>query len=252
MKCGISTNGIVWPAKITSCSSSQVSSLDSRPAQLSPSLESSTRYCSLRLLTWSIRAHRAPPTGALLSCSEGTGASMPGAGLEPARPEGQWIFSPSRLPVPPPRPGRYIVGGARRSSRRCESQSWMGWLFYSLTTVVLFALWSVLGKVALRTATPVQTTILYGVAAALVALLAIGLGERTASWSPGTLWVGAVSAVCGALGLLTFYLALDRGNASLAVPVIGFYPAVVAVLSGAFPDEKVHAFQGVGGALTGG
>ena len=43
----------------------------------------------------------------------------------------------------------------------------MGWLFYSLTTVVLFALWSVLGKVALRTATPVQTTLLYGVAAAL-------------------------------------------------------------------------------------
>jgi bacterial/archaeal transporter family protein len=126
----------------------------------------------------------------------------------------------------------------------------MGWLFYSLTTVVLFALWSLLGKVALRTATPVQTTILYGVAAALVALAAIGLGQRTASWSVGTLWVGAISAVCGALGLLTFYLALDRGNASLAVPVIGFYPAVVAVLSVAFLGEKLSALQVVGVGLA--
>jgi len=126
----------------------------------------------------------------------------------------------------------------------------MGWLFYSLTTVVLFALWSLLGKVALRTATPVQTTILYGVAAALVALAAIGLGQRTAAWTAGTLWVGALSAVCGALGLLTFYLALDRGNASLAVPVIGFYPAVVAVLSVAFLGEKLSALQVVGVALA--
>ena len=83
-----------------------------------------------------------------------------------------------------------------------------------------------------------------------MALVAIGFGQRAASWSPGTLWVGAVSAVCGALGLLTFYLALDRGNASLAVPVIGFYPAVVAVLSVAFLDEKLSGLQVLGVALA--
>jgi bacterial/archaeal transporter family protein len=126
----------------------------------------------------------------------------------------------------------------------------MGWLFYSLTTVALFALWSLLGKIALRTATPAQTTLLFGVAAALVAVVAIGLGQRTAGWSPGTLWVGGLSAACGALGLLTFYLALDRGSASLAVPVIGFYPAVVAVAAALFLDEKLSALQVVGVALA--
>src|SRR3954454_7334240 len=55
-KCGISTNGIVCPAKTTSCSLSQVETVVSRPAHVSPSLESSTRYWSLRLLTWSISA----------------------------------------------------------------------------------------------------------------------------------------------------------------------------------------------------
>ena len=126
----------------------------------------------------------------------------------------------------------------------------MGWLFYSLTTVALFALWSLLGKVALRTATPVQTTLLYGIAAALVAVAAIAMGQRTAGWSPGTLWVGALSAACGALGLLTFYLALDRGSASLAVPVIGFYPAVVAVAAVLFLDERLNAVQALGVALA--
>ena len=126
----------------------------------------------------------------------------------------------------------------------------MGWLFYSLTTVALFALWSLLGKVALRTATPVQTTLIYGIAAAVVAVVAIAIGQRTAGWSVSALWVGVLSSACGALGLLTFYLALDRGSASLAVPVIGFYPAVVAVAAALFLDERLNALQIVGVALA--
>jgi uncharacterized membrane protein len=126
----------------------------------------------------------------------------------------------------------------------------VGWLFYSLTTVALFALWSLLGKIALRTATPVQTTLLYGIGAALVAAVAIAAGQRTAGWSVSSLWVGVLSAACGALGLLTFYLALDRGSASLAVPVIGFYPAVVVVAAALFLDERLSALQIVGVALA--
>src|SRR5215210_914265 len=55
-KCGIRTNGIVEPLKTTSCSESHRSTSASSPAQVSPSFESSTRYWSLRLLTWSISA----------------------------------------------------------------------------------------------------------------------------------------------------------------------------------------------------
>jgi len=54
----------------------------------------------------------------------------------------------------------------------------MSWLVYSLATVILFGLWSLLEKVALRTATPVQTTLLYGLAGIGVALAAIALGQR--------------------------------------------------------------------------
>ena len=68
----------------------------------------------------------------------------------------------------------------------------MSWLFYSLTTVVLFALWSVLGKIALRTATPVQTTLLYGLAGIAVALAAIAArpahGGLVAGRACGSVW----------------------------------------------------------------
>lgn len=129
----------------------------------------------------------------------------------------------------------------------------MSWLFYSLTTVVLFALWSFLGKIALRTATPVQTTLLYGIASVAVAIVAIAVGQRTAGWSPGGLWVGALSSVCGGVGLLTLYLALDKGQASLAIPVIGLYPAVVAILSVSFLGEHLNGLQiaGIVLAVTG-
>ena len=126
----------------------------------------------------------------------------------------------------------------------------MSWLFYALTTVALFALWSFLGKIALRTAAPVQTTLLYGIAGAAVALVAIAAGQRTAAWTAGTLWVGVLSAACGGIGLLTFYLALDRGQASLAIPVIGLYPVVVAILSVGFLGEHLSGLQIAGVILA--
>src|SRR4051794_30501962 len=54
MKCGISTNGIVAPLNTTSWSCRNAAMSASSPAQLSPSFDSSTRYWSFRLLTWSI------------------------------------------------------------------------------------------------------------------------------------------------------------------------------------------------------
>src|SRR4051794_35425116 len=58
---------------MTSCSESQRSTSASRPAHVSPSLESSTRYWSLRLLTWSISA-------ALTLLPHGQGHAIPDRG----------------------------------------------------------------------------------------------------------------------------------------------------------------------------
>lgn len=122
----------------------------------------------------------------------------------------------------------------------------VGWLLYTLTTVALWAGWSFLGKLATDRTTSVQATVVFGLVTAIVGMVAIGLGQRTTSWSPAALWIAALSALCGAVGLITFYLALQQGRASVVVPMIGLYPAIVALLAVGFLGEQLSAVQYAG------
>ena len=126
----------------------------------------------------------------------------------------------------------------------------MAWLAYTLITVALWAGWSFIGKIALDRTTSVQATIVFGVVTAIVGVVAVLLGQRTTSWSPGALWLSALAAVSGGAGLITYYLALQQGKASVVVPVVGLYPAIVALLSVAFLGEKLSAIQYVGVLLV--
>ena len=126
----------------------------------------------------------------------------------------------------------------------------MSWLGYALLTAALWTGWSFLGKIALKSAAPVQATILFGVASVIAAVVSLAVAPRALSWSPGSLWLTAVSATLGGAGLITFYLALDRGKASHVAPVIGIYPAMVALLSVAFLSERLTALQAVGVVLA--
>jgi transporter family protein len=126
----------------------------------------------------------------------------------------------------------------------------MSWLAYALVTVALWTGWSFLGKLALDRATPVQATIVFGIASVAAGVIALLAGQRAASWGPGALWLAAVSGACGGAGLVTFYLALDRGQASLVAPIIGMYPALVALLSVLFLSERLSALQVAGVLLA--
>ena len=126
----------------------------------------------------------------------------------------------------------------------------MGWLVLALATVVLWTGWSFLGKLALESAGPMQATLLFGVASLLAAAGSLALGGRELSWSFSALWLTAVSAALGGIGLVTFYLALDRGKASLVAPVVGMYPAIVALLSVLLLSERLSTVQAVGIGLA--
>lgn len=126
----------------------------------------------------------------------------------------------------------------------------MSWLAYALATVVLWTAWSFLGVIALREVSVAQATLVFGVAVLLVGAASLLLGERSGSWSSSGMTVAAVSGACGALGMATFYLALDHGKASSVAPVIGVYPAFVAILAVAFLSESFSLLQAVGVALA--
>ena len=126
----------------------------------------------------------------------------------------------------------------------------MAWLAYTLITVALWTGWSFLGKIALDRTTSVQATIVFGVMTALVGVAAVLLGQRTTSWSPGALWLSALAAASGGARLITYYLALQQGKASVVVPVVGLYPAIVALLSVGFLGERLSAVQYAGVLLV--
>ena len=126
----------------------------------------------------------------------------------------------------------------------------MNWLVYALATVVLWTAWSFLGAIALKDVSAAQATLVFGVAVVIVGAVSLVLGDREGSWSPSGLTVAGISGGCGALGMATFYLALGRGEASSVVPVIGVYPAFVALLAVAFLSERLSAVQAIGVALA--
>ena len=64
----------------------------------------------------------------------------------------------------------------------------MGWLGYTLITVACWAGWSFLGKIALDHTTSVQAVLVFGIVTAIVAVIAMTLGQTTTSWSVS--WTG--------------------------------------------------------------
>lgn len=126
----------------------------------------------------------------------------------------------------------------------------MNWVAYSLATVVLWAFWGLLGKVALRTVGWVQASLFFGVASVAIYGVILAVRTREATWSPSDLLVPLATGLVGALGLATFYIALERGKASVVVPIVGLYPVMTVVLSVVLLHERLAPLQIVGVALA--
>ncbi|MEA2323881.1 MAG: bacterial/archaeal transporter family protein [Solirubrobacteraceae bacterium] len=120
------------------------------------------------------------------------------------------------------------------------------WLAFALATVALWSTWGFLGKIALRHAHWTQATLWFGIAAALVCLAVLAVRGAEGSWGLRAVGMSALTGLAGGLGLATFYLALERGAASSVVPLIGTYPAGVALLSLVFLGESLSTVQIIG------
>jgi len=116
---------------------------------------------------------------------------------------------------------------------------------------VCWGVWGFLGKLALRDAGWVQVSLIYGVSVvAMIGVLAVALRHREADWSWKGTWLSAVTGLAGTAGLIAFYLALDRGKASVVVPIVGVYPVLTALLALVFLGERLTSTQAVGVGLA--
>lgn len=127
----------------------------------------------------------------------------------------------------------------------------MVWLAYSLSAVLFWGAWAFLGKVALRHLNWIQVGLLYGIAiAAVLGVLLFALRSRPSVWTWSGVSIGAASALLGAAGVVMFYLALERGKASVVVPLVGVYPIVTSILAVLFLGERLSGTQIAGIGLA--
>ncbi len=128
----------------------------------------------------------------------------------------------------------------------------MAWLAFGMMSVLLWGVWGFMGKVALKHLNWIQVSLWYGISiVSLFAALLVASRQRDANWNASGMGIGVLTGLFGAGGLVMFYLALDRGKASVVVPMIGIYPVLTAVLAVVFLGERLSPIQiaGIGLAM---
>ena len=124
-----------------------------------------------------------------------------------------------------------------------------GWLIPALGYVVLVGIAGITTKVALRTIDWQQ--VVYWVPVAYVVLSAILwlVYQKPMVLGSGGGWA-IVTAFAAAGGLICFFYALSKGDASVVVPTTSAYP-VVALAGGAiFLSERITVTRLIGTALV--
>ena len=124
-----------------------------------------------------------------------------------------------------------------------------GWILPALGYVVLVGIAGITTKVALRTIDWQQ--VVYWVPVAYLVLSAILL---LVFGKPMVLGVGGawaiVTAFAAAGGLICFFYALSKGDASLVVPMTSAYPVITLAGSAIFLSESITVPKLIGTALV--
>ena len=120
-----------------------------------------------------------------------------------------------------------------------------GWVAPAVAYIVLLGALGVSVKIALRHV-PWETTIAW--TAVTYAVIAVGLlasGRASLGFGPGTL-ASIVTAIMASTGLIAFYVALGRGDASQVVPLTSAYPVVTVILSAVVLAEQITLLRVIG------
>jgi transporter family protein len=125
----------------------------------------------------------------------------------------------------------------------------MGWLIPALAYVCTTATLGIVSKFALRTLSWQDMFVWMGVAYSVVVTVLLVSGATRLEITRGSGWaILSASLVIG--GLVLFYLALARGEASKVIPVTAAYPAVTMVLSVLVLSESLTVGRVAGVALV--
>jgi bacterial/archaeal transporter family protein len=117
-------------------------------------------------------------------------------------------------------------------------------------TILLWGFWGFFGKLALeKNMAPTSiflAEVLTSAVCAVPVLLILWRKQEAASLYTSWNVFGLASGAGLALGLLCYYLALEKSQASVLVPLTAIYPAVSVMLSYTFLHERPNVSQWFG------
>ncbi len=124
------------------------------------------------------------------------------------------------------------------------------WVLYAALTVISWGVWGVFSKLAAANSKPRQVLIFQSVGVLAFGLVVLALEKFRVEWSPSAFSWAAAGGFLVFIGFLTFFAALDGGQASTVVVLSALYPVVTIALSIAFLHERLTMRQGLGIVLA--
>jgi transporter family protein len=121
---------------------------------------------------------------------------------------------------------------------------------FSGLAVIMWGLWGFFGKLALeREMTPTTLFLAEVFMSAVFSIpVLVMIFRKQDSYLPHASWniFGLISGAGLALGLLFYYMALEKGQVSIVVPLTAIYPIVSVLLGYAILKEKPSPLQWLG------
>ena len=127
----------------------------------------------------------------------------------------------------------------------------MRWLYWSLGALLIWGIWGVMVKAALDDLTwPTVAVISYAGYFPPLLIVWTFLPPLKVTLTRSTFWKAVGLGLVSELAVLCFYLAVDRGKASVVVPLTAMYPAGTILLAALVLRERIARVQWVGLVLA--
>lgn len=121
----------------------------------------------------------------------------------------------------------------------------MNWLVYAILCMIAWGLWGIMIKLASRSMPWYEVYFVSSLASFLIAstIFMIFRGGGVKSYG---IFYAILAGVFGGLGYIMFVKALEKGKASIVLPLTALYPAVTVVLAVLLLKEKITLTQVIG------
>jgi len=121
----------------------------------------------------------------------------------------------------------------------------------ALLSAVAWAFWGVFGKLSANRGIPPTTLAFLSSCVSFIVVAGSYAWQRfPAAPTPASILFALLSGLCGSIGLLSFSMAIKRGDAALIVTLSAIYPAFTLLLSPFLLQEKISLMHAVGVLLV--